>query len=80
MAEGYGRRYTREYLRFLIIAQGSINELKTHLVLSQRVGLSEKKEIETIISLLKEESKMIISLIKKTRKLITVNSSQNTGG
>jgi four helix bundle protein len=65
IAEGYGRRYTREYLRFLTIAQGSINELETHLILSRRWGLWEEKDIETIISLLKEETKMIISLIKK---------------
>ncbi|MEB3343180.1 four helix bundle protein [Okeania sp.] len=44
IAEGYGRRYTGEYLRFLNIAQGSINELETHLILSERVGLCEKKK------------------------------------
>jgi four helix bundle protein len=65
IAEGYGRRYTGEYIRFLNIAQGSVNELETHLILSQRVGLCEKKEAELILNLLKEESRMIISLIKK---------------
>ncbi len=69
IAEGYGRRYTGEYLRFLNIAQGSINELETHLILSERVGLCEEKEIETIISLLTEETKMIITLIKKLENL-----------
>ena len=68
IAEGYGRRSTREYLRFLNIAQGSINELETHLILSRRVGLCEETGIEMIISLLTEESRMIISLIKKLEK------------
>ncbi|MGB3511186.1 MAG: four helix bundle protein [Microcoleaceae cyanobacterium] len=67
IAEGYGRRYTGEYLRFLNVAQGSINELETHLILSGRVGLCKEKEIEIIISLLTEESRMIISLTKKLK-------------
>ncbi|WP_229424395.1 four helix bundle protein [Moorena producens] len=35
ISEGYGRRYTGEYIRFLNIAQGSINELETHLILEE---------------------------------------------
>lgn len=65
IAEGYGRRSTAEYIRFLNIAQGSINELETHITLSQRVGLGNKADIESIIFLLREESRMIIALIKK---------------
>lgn len=65
IAEGYGRRSTGDYIRFLNIAQGSVNELETHLILSQRVKLSEQKNIEPIISSLREESRMIIALIKK---------------
>jgi four helix bundle protein len=52
-------------VRFLNLAQGSINELETHLILSRRIGLCEEKETEMIIDLLQEESRMIISLIKK---------------
>lgn len=65
IAEGYGRRYRGEYLRFLNIAQGSINELETHLILSKRLKLCSEEEVEMIIALLKQESKMIISLINK---------------
>ncbi|NEP54434.1 MAG: four helix bundle protein [Moorea sp. SIO3C2] len=65
ISEGYGRRSTPEYIRFLNIAQGSINELETHLILSFRVGLSKQDDIESIVSLLKEESRMIIALIRK---------------
>ena len=68
IAEGYGRGYTKEYLRFLNIARGSINELETHLILSERIGLCEKKEVEIIIFLLREESRMINGLIKKLEK------------
>ncbi|MBW4434338.1 MAG: four helix bundle protein [Pelatocladus maniniholoensis HA4357-MV3] len=56
---------TAEYIRFLNIAQGSINELETHILLSRRVGLCSQTDIELIIILLREESRMIIALIKK---------------
>jgi four helix bundle protein len=65
IAEGYGRRYRGEYVRFLNIAQGSVNELETHLILSQRVRLCSEEDIEMIIKLLTEERRMIVSLIKK---------------
>ncbi|MGB7377122.1 MAG: four helix bundle protein [Rivularia sp. (in: cyanobacteria)] len=68
IVEGYGRRSTGDYIRFLNIAQGSINELETHLLLSIRVGLSTKKDTGSIISLIREESRMIITLIKKLKE------------
>ncbi|MDS1345337.1 four helix bundle protein [Planktothrix agardhii] len=68
IAEGYGRRYTREYVRFLTIAQGSVNELETHLILSVKVGLCNYDDLKDIIMLLKEEARMIITLINKLEK------------
>jgi four helix bundle protein len=62
-----GNRQQRTGNRFLKIAQGSLNELETHIILSQRVRLCEKQDIELIISLLQEESRMIIALIKKLK-------------
>jgi four helix bundle protein len=65
IAEGYGRRSSRDYARFLNIIQGSINELETHLILSERIRLCTLDEIDLIIKLLHEETRMIIALIKK---------------
>ena len=39
IAEGYGRERTGAYIQFLRIAQGSLKELETHLLLAHRVGL-----------------------------------------
>ncbi len=65
IAEGYGRRSKAEYVRFLNIAQGSINELETHLILSSRVGLCSQEKIEPILNLSQETARMTIALIRK---------------
>ena len=65
ISEGYGRRSSGDYKRFLNIAQGSVNETETHLLLSARVGLCTLKDIEMIMNNLKKETRMISALIKK---------------
>ena len=65
ISEGYGRRSPGDYKRFLNIAQGSVNELQTFLILAVRVGLCTEKDIEFILDSLKEETRMIASLINK---------------
>lgn len=65
ISEGYGRNSRGDYIRFLNIAKGSVNELETHLLLSERLKLCNAKDVNPIINLLQEETKMIISLIKK---------------
>lgn len=46
IAEGWGRSSTEEFLQFLRIAQGSMRELETHLLLSVRVGLLTNETIQ----------------------------------
>ena len=41
IAEGYGRDNLGSYLQFLRIAQGSLKELETHMLVAERVGVAE---------------------------------------
>ncbi len=39
IAEGHGRQNTGSFIQFLRIGQGSLKELETHIILSERVEL-----------------------------------------
>jgi four helix bundle protein len=40
IAEGHGREQTRSFIQYLRMAQGSLKELETHLLLAERVGIA----------------------------------------
>ena len=64
IAEGYGREYRGEYIQFLRIAQGSLKELETHLLLAVRVGLTTDEAVNAIMTLCESLGRMLRSLIR----------------
>ena len=50
IAEGHGRKTKKEYIQFLYIAQGSLKELETHLMLARRVKLSSSEVIDSLLN------------------------------
>ena len=66
IAEGYGRKSTKNYLQFLRISRGSLFELETQLIIANKLNYITDKEIaDTIFNLIAEEGKMLNSFIKK---------------
>jgi four helix bundle protein len=62
IAEGQGRQHTKEFLNHLSIARGSLMELETHLLLSQRIGLIEQTQVEALLGLADRISRMLSGL------------------
>ena len=65
IAVGYGRDNLGSYLQFLKIAQGSLKELETHLVIAQRVGIAPDASIDPLLVSCESVGKLLRLLIKK---------------
>ncbi len=68
IAEGYGRGNRGEYLQFLRVAQGSLKELETHILLSQRVQLARDNAVEPVLAQCETVGKMLRGLIRSLQK------------
>ncbi|MBE9200605.1 MULTISPECIES: four helix bundle protein [unclassified Nodularia (in: cyanobacteria)] len=70
IAEGYGREYRLEYIKFLRIAQGSLKELETHLLLSSRakIGLTDTQSASPILRQCESVGKLLRALIRSLEK------------
>jgi four helix bundle protein len=68
IAEGYGRGHRAEYLQFLRIAQGSLKELETHVLLSARVEIAAQEAVEPILACCEELGRMIGAMIRSLQE------------
>lgn len=64
IAEGHGRDTRGEFIQFLRIAQGSLKELETHLLLAGRIGLSSDQITAPLLARCDELGKMVRALIR----------------
>jgi four helix bundle protein len=68
IAEGYGRKTTPEYIRFLYIAYGSICEMETQILLSGDLGYIETGQLETLQEGIGEVERMLKALAKSLER------------
>jgi four helix bundle protein len=68
IAEGYGREQRGSFVQFLRIAQGSLKEAETHLLIAERVGLVERKQIGEHLQQADELGRMLRSFIRALQR------------
>ena len=64
IAEGHGRESTGSFVQSLRVSQGSLKELETHLLLSQRVGILAEADTMLTMSRCESLGKMVRALIR----------------
>ena len=62
IAEGQARRTTKDYVRFVSIAEGSLAELETQIIISIELDFCAKNETEKLLGLMVEIRKMLNAL------------------
>jgi len=71
IAEGQGRSTTKDYIHFLHIARGSIQELETQIYLATRLTFMTQEGQNELLVKTNEVSRLISGLIRS----LSVNSS-----
>ena len=62
LAEGAGRKGSKEFKQFLNIAQGSLSELDTQIELARMLGYLSRQTYEELVMKITEISKMLYGL------------------
>jgi four helix bundle protein len=63
IAEGRGKRSTRDFIRFLNISYGSLCELETQLIIANNLALLKTTDLETLLNASSEIARMLNGLI-----------------
>jgi four helix bundle protein len=70
IAEGHGRENTQSFIQYLRIAQGSLKELETHLLLAHRVGVMNGSAVEMPMQQSEALGEMLHSLIRSLQQKV----------
>jgi len=68
IAEGQGRRSTKEFIHFLGMAYGSLQEVETQIILATRIGYCQSTQEAELLERTAEVGKLINGLTKALRR------------
>jgi four helix bundle protein len=64
IAEGQGRRSRNQFVIFLRIARGSVQEVETQLMIAQRLNYASERQVEPMLQQLDEISRLLAGLLR----------------
>jgi len=73
IAEGFGRWNAREFGRFLAISCGSLRELETHVIITQRLGYVSEAKAGAVLRATDEVARMLFRMRERVMNNIEVS-------
>ena len=77
IAEGFGRRNIGEYIHHLLMANGSLKELETHLIVAGRIGQLTSKAVQPVMDQAEEIGRMLSGLIASLERVRSQRSQKS---
>jgi four helix bundle protein len=71
IAEGHGREHLGDYLHHLSIANGSLMEVETHLLLAEKLSFLTTQQTGIILAATAEVSRMLSGLTRSLKNIRT---------
>jgi four helix bundle protein len=65
VAEGHARGTRRDYAQFVAVAKGSLMELETYVMISERLGYIASDETKPLLERISELSRMLTALRRR---------------
>ena len=76
IAEGYGRESTRSYVHFLKTSRGSLKEVETIVILSERLKMLNAEQSNSLMEIATSIGKMLNSLIRALQDKLPFEHSE----
>jgi len=68
IAEGCGRRTSKDFIGFMYNAIGSLKEVESELFVAEKLGYVEMANVEKLVEELEEIGRMISGMVKKEKE------------
>jgi four helix bundle protein len=68
IAEGHGREHLGDYLHHLSVANGSLMELETHIIVAGRLNYVPQENVDRMLRMTGEVGRMLAGLIRSLKK------------
>jgi four helix bundle protein len=78
LAEGHARASTREFSRYVSIARGSLAEIETQLLITQRLDLASNQASDLLLAQCDEQSRLLRGLKKALDNKISIRDQEST--